>query len=1532
MEIIQKIISLIPLIFTLLFVLVLVLGFLGGIIKGFRKSKIKLLHILIATVLTLIVYFILCNSEKVDALLFHVVDSLSGGLQDRMGVTITSYTLKGALIELIPAFVTDVGLSTALVENSAYLLTLVSFVYHLIFGIVALVLYYVLRFILYLLYLFFYSERKYKKKLKKKAEQEKKPFEYKKRRLLGGVTMVCVSLLTAIFGFSILGNLLFAFLGTGEDQMPEVTVSNEQFNDVYSIYDGVQAYGDSGIFKLFNSAKSKSGVPLYLYISGFVFSGNYDNTFTGESENVYFTHELGKYMTSFKQVAGLVLEEEEYAEKIVSGQFTQEDISKLLKKQTFRDDLRNVIGDIANDSSFMINFMFSMIDSYAKNIDSSGIVPADSPVSDIMNILFVEGYTSSKIPSEDTYVGSEPLACIKPSYLINQKDLLVVYDLFCELVDMDVLSTQEGTQLDTEKVVNAVLPHLDKLTLLSSSNPHRKDINKVFNRLYSYVECTMLQVEGHDVVQSFDASQDIDWVKEITNLVNVAADGLNIYNHINDTGLDNVDVGAILSLFDNQDFVESYDNLIKYVSENKIISVALTSPIVTYLAESTIGGYTNGYKLPEEISFVNKYNDKGELVAYGEIYNLLNFVKDFSANQEIRDFATNVNFDTNDYVSDIFLIKDQLFVKNSKGQSIVDFISDSVLVRSIASAFVINMAEGENAVLVIPEQCLEHDGDGSPLDMISKNEFDNVFRLLEAVPNDMVVSYDTLFDDILNGLGNVFENQKLEDVLVDSVLLQANAGKYIIDYCESGSVPFLTIPDALLNVSAWYNNDSEQGEFVRLYSAIKDLFLDSSTIDFENLQTQVYDQFYNLNDQSSFVQGSTRLESMYNSLLIKSSFTKICLDMIDGMVLNQSTHDSIKDSDGYFTINELSALIDVCNLLDLDVENVDFSHVYDMINDIEGLITVHTDGKFAGRSDLDVLYSSMICADLFTGELDDQIQSNDLCPISKLDQYKVNGVYPKQEIFNLCDAIVCTGLEDQIFESSQSADALMDALNNINRARDGSVIKRYQIAESRLDIAYKSNIAKTIFTEFVWDNLSSYHNPINKYSICDSNGIIKKSEIKAIVRIGNMSNFDFHDDISVLENTLKQQFATFNHVITEGEYSGEFTGYTELDLIYDSVVITHYFSLTVDTEINASDVLYSHPDAYDSKGYYKKSEIKSLVDFLDGVSIEDFDFDAISVSYIIDHVFVDKVCQSKILLSSLSYDFRKISSIIMPYEAHSVYDSTNKFLTDIELFEMLDFSKTLGIDYLADVKTSFNSLILNLDLNKVPEYIDLSLVITATVSNEIFNSSDLIIPAKDVIIDEIGVKYIDREQLKDFVLSMVLLGVDDVDHAKHISVDDLLIENATDQNYQLIASSDILRAIVSKNLHFGNDVDTTVISTEIDFGSDVKDHLGNNITIIHENEFIALLKGINEYNNEHAVGSLVDVNISLTDILDTSVDTLNIMLESSTIRLAISQLLIDNSIASASLGETVTVYDLNNNNQTTAVLFSKDLILDKLDK
>ena len=40
----------------------------------------------------------------------------------------------------------------------------------------------------------------------------------------------------------------------------------------------------------------------------------------------------------------------------------------------------------------------------------------------------------------------------------------------------------------------------------------------------------------------------------------------------------------------------------------------------------------------------------------------------------------------------------------------------------------------------------------------------------------------------------------------------------------------------------------------------------------------------------------------------------------------------------------------------------------------------------------------------------------------------------------------------------------------------------------------------------------------------------------------------------------------------------------------------------------------------------------------------------------------------------------------------------------------------------------------------------------------------------------------------------------------------------------------------------------------------------------------------------------------------------------------------NDALQSASLGETVTVYDLNNNNQTTAVLFSKDLILDKLDK
>jgi hypothetical protein len=286
----------------------------------------------------------------------------------------------------------------------------------------------------------------------------------------------------------------------------------------------------------------------------------------------------------------------------------------------------------------------------------------------------------------------------------------------------------------------------------------------------------------------------------------------------------------------------------------------------------------------------------------------------------------------------------------------------------------------------------------------------------------------------------------------------------------------------------------------------------------------------------------------------------------------------------------------------------------------------------------------------------------------------------------------------------------------------------------------------------------------------------------------------------------------------------------------------------------------------------------------------------------------------------------------MPYDAHSLYDSTYKFLTDIELYEMLDFSKTLGINHLADVKTSFNSLILNLDLNKIPEYVDLSLVIAATVSNEIFKSTDLIIPAKDVVTDSIGVKYIEREQLNDFVYSLVLLGVDDVDHAKHISVDDLLIENATDDNYKMIGSSDILRAIVSKNLHFGNDVNTMILSTQIDFGDNVKDYLGTKISIIHKDEFIALLKGINEYNKEHSVGSLVDVNITLTDILDTSSETLKVMLDSTTIRLAISQLAIDNSLISPSFVQTQTVYDLNNGTLTTATLFDKDLILNKLDK
>ena len=130
--------------------------------------------------LSLILFFIFTRVTFFDELIVNVANIFVGSLQDTLGVSSSANSLREIFMDYIPklAQTSDPALSAAISSNAGYLLALVNFAFNVVFSYVCLIIFGILKLILYLTYVFFYSEKKYKKnvELRFKRKQTKIPY------------------------------------------------------------------------------------------------------------------------------------------------------------------------------------------------------------------------------------------------------------------------------------------------------------------------------------------------------------------------------------------------------------------------------------------------------------------------------------------------------------------------------------------------------------------------------------------------------------------------------------------------------------------------------------------------------------------------------------------------------------------------------------------------------------------------------------------------------------------------------------------------------------------------------------------------------------------------------------------------------------------------------------------------------------------------------------------------------------------------------------------------------------------------------------------------------------------------------------------------------------------------------------------------------------------------------------------------------------------------------------------------------------
>ena len=186
---------------TILFCLILLIGFLIGVIRGLRKSRISLIHTLIAGGFCITLFVLFTNLEFFDNLIYNL---LGDTLKNTLDVNSNSLTVKGILADYVVVALesVDSAIATAIRENVQYLVALVDMLYKLVVFIICFVLYLILRAILYVCYVLFYPNWRYKIKRNKKFAENSKYKPYKSRRLAGGLIGFCCSLVLFILSYS----------------------------------------------------------------------------------------------------------------------------------------------------------------------------------------------------------------------------------------------------------------------------------------------------------------------------------------------------------------------------------------------------------------------------------------------------------------------------------------------------------------------------------------------------------------------------------------------------------------------------------------------------------------------------------------------------------------------------------------------------------------------------------------------------------------------------------------------------------------------------------------------------------------------------------------------------------------------------------------------------------------------------------------------------------------------------------------------------------------------------------------------------------------------------------------------------------------------------------------------------------------------------------------------------------------------------------------------------------------------------------
>lgn len=541
---------------TVIFALIVIFSAFRGARRGLRKSLILLANAVVAAAICIAFFYFCASSKWVDKTLLSLINGVMGGntLQNMLGVSAECTTIREIAAEYLPKIIGgDVGLLLA--DNPEYIVTLADMAFRIVFGIITILLYFVLVFLFYLVYLIAYPERRHKKKVNLAFEQNETDRPYIKNRKGGIIVGVLRGITAGLISLSFIGSAFFiAAGGKGNGTLGKYDLENDEYNTYFAVYRSIESYGTTGIFKILNLMTDPSDTPFYLFAADMVLSGNLDSEESDvASRNVKFREELANFTGFAKDALNLLLKYgKDEITPIINGNGGEDafdTIVKVMNQPEFRTEFDGLI-DAFDSDTYVINLGMSLVNSIVNTIDDLSFASSISEDNkELMKILFQKGYLSDVIPDEhalkdEIATGTSILSedrdrpRLNVRHLINKKDVRLILDVALSFLADRNNTDGEEEAVDALNLVETLLPDLGKLSILGTSRAD--EIDPVLTRLYCYVENKYLTAEGEEgVTYKSIADEKVEWLDEINVLLDVTKDALglwkNIYAAVSDT-------------------------------------------------------------------------------------------------------------------------------------------------------------------------------------------------------------------------------------------------------------------------------------------------------------------------------------------------------------------------------------------------------------------------------------------------------------------------------------------------------------------------------------------------------------------------------------------------------------------------------------------------------------------------------------------------------------------------------------------------------------------------------------------------------------------------------------------------------------------------------------------------------------------------------------------------------------------------------------------------------------------------------------